>query len=258
MRARLIFVHSTADMKVCRKIRAKYTAKIKQGLQDIQRSVDNGYQKETGAVIKKVEALYGKKQARNYFTYQVRELTSKELKSLPARRKGQRWPKLMFSYQYHRELAARDAHYDGLYAISTSLPKKTHGTDTVFTAFKEQHHIETAHHQWKAPIRLRPLFLKKVIRIESLILVQFLALMAFYLLQRRYRLAKGGSCRTTAETLLKRFAFSAIGLHYNEHNVQVTPFPFTQPQEAIFRTLRIPEIQAQIKPVVTQPVQTQT
>jgi len=255
MRARLIFVHSTADMKVCRKTRAKYTAKIKQGLQDIQHSVDNGYQKETDAVIKKVEALYGKKQARNYFTYQVRELTSKELKSLPARRKGQRWPKLTFSYQYHQELAKRDAQYDGLYAISTSLPKKTHNTDEVFTAFKEQHHIETAHHQWKAPIRLRPLFLKKVTRIESLILVQFLALMAFYLLQRRYRLAKGVSCRTTAETLLKRFAFLAIGLHYNEQSVQVTPLPLIQSQEAIFRTLRLPCIPDQIKPLVTQPDQ---
>ena len=49
------------------------------------------------------------------------------------------------------------------------------------------------------------MFLKKATRIESLVFVQFLALMAFYLLQRLYRSAKGPSCRTTAETLLKRF-----------------------------------------------------
>ena len=100
-------------------------------------------------------------------------------------------PALKFSYHYDPKRAETDAKYDGLYAVSTSLRKKTHSTDDVFTTFKEQHHIETAHHQWKAPIRLRPLFLKRVTRLESLIFVQFLALMAFYLLQRLYRLAKG-------------------------------------------------------------------
>ena len=253
IRTRLIFVHSTADMKVCRKTRVKYTERIKGGLAKIQQSADNGYLKDIPTVHKRVDALYGKKQARNYFTYNVAELTAKQIRSLPPRRRGQRKPTLKFSYQYHPEIANKDAKYDGLYAIGTSLPKKTHSTDDVFTTFKEQHHIETAHHQWKAPIRLRPLFLKKVTRIESLVFVQFLALMAFYLLQRRYRLAKGSSCRTTAVSLIKHFVLCGIGIRYSKRSVTVTPFALRAPQEAILRTLRFPYPHEQIKSQVTRP-----
>jgi len=252
IRARLLFVHSTADMKVCRKTRAKNTARIKKGLEDIQRSLTNGYIKEIPAVHKKINALYGKKQAQNYFTYEVEELTPSQLRSLPPRRRGQRIPALKFSYLYHPEIAEHDALYDGIYAIATSLRKKTQSTDEVFRTFKEQHHIETAHHQWKAPLRLRPLFLKKAKRIESLVFVQFLALMAFYLLQRLYRLAKGPSCRTTAETLLKRFVLCAIGLRYRKRSVQVEPFALSDPQQLILRTLRFPLVHAQIKRYVTR------
>ena len=252
IRARLIFVHSTADMKICRKTREKYTRKITAGLEQIAQSVANGYMKEIAAVHKKVTGLFGKKRAQRYFSYQVAELTKKEIKALPPRRRGQRIPALSFSWQYHPERAEADAKHDGLLAIASSLSKKTHPTDEVFTAFKEQHHIETAHHQWKAPLRLRPLFLKKTTRIESLLLVQFLALMAFYLLQRLYRLAKGDSCRTTAETLLKRFALCAIGVHEGPRSVSVTPFQLNPPQEAALRTLGFPLVEPQIRRYVSR------
>lgn len=253
IRIRLVYVYSTANMKVCRKTRAKYTEKIKKGLAHIQSSVENGYQKEIQAVHRKVNTLYGRKQARNYFTYQVEELAPSEILSLPPRRRGQRKPTLRFSYQYHPELARKAAQYDGLYAIGTSLREKTHSTDDVFIAFKEQHHIETAHHQWKAPIRLRPLFLKKVTRIESLVFVQFLALMAFYLLQRLYRLSKGETCRTTGETLLNRFVFSAIAVRYEKDTVRVTPLPLKPAQADVLESLKFPFIGEQIRSYVTRP-----
>lgn len=252
IRARLIFVHSTADMQICRKTRQKYTRRITEGLEQIAQSVANGYMKDIAAVHKRVTGLFGKKRAQGYFSYQVAELTQKQITALPPRRRGQRIPALRFSWQYHHQLAEVDATHDGLSAIATSVSKTTNTTDEVFTAFKEQHHIETAHHQWKAPLRLRPLFLKKSTRIESLLLVQFLALMAFYLLQRLYRLAKGDSCRTTAETLLKRFSLCAIGVHEGSRSVSVTPFQLHHSQEAILRTLRFPLVEQQIKRYVSR------
>lgn len=253
IRARLIYVFSTADQKVCRKTRIKYTDKIAAGLVQIQNSVQNGHMKEIQAVDKRVTALYGSKAAQHYFTYQVQALTAQDLDRLPPRHPGQRKPALKFSYQYHADRAQKDAGYDGLYTICTSLSKKTHSTDEVFTAFKEQHHIETAHHQWKAPIRLRPLFLKKVNRIESLVFVQFLALMAFYLLQRSYRLAKDPSCRTTGETLLKRFSFTPIAVRYHPQTVQVMPIPLKKDQIEILKKLSFPLVEDQIRRSVTRP-----
>jgi len=251
IRARLIFVHSTADMKACGKTREKYTEKINDELARIQRSVENGYFKEIQAVHKNVNDLFGRKRAQKYFTYKVDPLTPQQIRSLPPRRQGQKKQTLTFSYQYHPSLAEKDAKYDGLSAITTSLPKKTHTTDDVFCAFKEQHHIETAHHQWKAPIRLRPLFLKKVTRIESLVFVQFLALMAFYLLQRLYRLSKGDSCRTTGETLIRRFLFCGIVTRYEKNSVHVTPVPLKPAQAEVMEKLGFPPVQKQIKRYVT-------
>lgn len=253
IRVRLIFVHSSADEKISRKTRAKYTERIKEGLAKIQRSVENGFLRDVEAVHKKVTALFGKKRAQKYFTYEVAELKPKEIQSLPPRRRGQRTPTLKFSYRYHPKIAKKDARYDGLYAVVTSLPKRTHSTDDVFITFKEQHHIESAHHQWKAPMRLRPLFLNKPRRIESLVFVQFLALMAFYLLQRRYRLAMGPSCRTTAETLIKRFASFGIGIRYGKRSVTVTPSALRSTQEAILKRLRFPYPHEQIKSSVAYP-----
>ena len=253
IQARLIYVFSTADQKVCRKTRIKYTDKIAAGLAQIQNSVQNGYTREIQAVDKRVAALFGNKAARHYFSYQVQALAAEDLDRLPPRQRGQRKPALKFSYLYHAELAQKDAGYDGLYAICTSLSKETQSTDEVFTAFKEQHHIETAHHQWKAPIRLRPLFLKKAKRIESLVFVQFLALMAFYLLQRSYRLAKGPSSRTTGETLLKHFSFTPITIGYHAQNVQVTTFSLKKPQIEILETLSFSSVEDQIRRTVTLP-----
>ena len=250
IRVRLIFVRSTADRKVCQKTREKYTGKIRQELDKIKSSVENGHLKEAEQVHKKVNDLYGRKKAQKYFTYEVQPLTPEQMNTMPPRRRGQRKPTLTFSYQYHAALADQDATYDGLYVLGTSLSKRTHTTDDVFVAFKEQHHIDTAHHQWKAPLRLRPLFLKKPTRLESLVFVQFLALMAFYLIQRLYRLAKGESCRTTGETLIRHFVFCPIAVRYEEACAQVLPSSLKSIQTNVLNVLGFPFVNEQIQKYV--------
>jgi transposase len=135
-----------------------------------------------------------------------------------------------------------------LYLIATSLVRSKYTADQVFTMFKEQHHIETAHHQWKAPIRLRPIFLHKVQRIESLILVQFIALMAFYLLQRQYRQrSRRPDCRTTAETLIRQFSFVPISLREQNGQTVVSIFRPSLMQAEILSTLAHPHLATQLE-----------
>ena len=250
IRARLIFVRSTADMKISRETREKYTQILHRGLEKIKQSVENGRITDIDAVYKKINTLFGKKGAQKYFSFKVAALTPEQINAAPPRRKGQRKQLLSFTYHYHPELAERDEKYDGLYVLNTSLPKRTHSTDDVFTAFKEQHHIETAHHQWKAPLRLRPLFLKKPKRLESLVFVQFLALMAFYLIQRLYRNAHGVSCRTTAETLIRHFALCPIAFRYEKNCIQVIPGILRKPQAEVIKMLGFPPIEKQIQEFV--------
>ena len=158
---------------------------------------------------------------------------------------------MKFSYTYDPEKSKEDAQYDGVYALMTNAPAKKLSTDAVFTSFKEQHHVETSHHQWKAPIRLRPLFLKKIRRLESLVFVQFLALMCFYLLQRCYRDGREGECRTTGETLLRRFAHCPVAFRCRQGSVEVMVNRLLPRQEATLQILQLPSVAQQIQPVVS-------
>ena len=77
--------------------------------------------------------------------------------------------------------------------------------------------------------------------------------MAFYLLQRSYRLANGPSCRTTGETLLKCFTFTPIAVRYQPETVRVTPFPLKTKQVEILKKLNFPLVEDQVRPSVTRP-----
>ena len=248
---RLVYVHSTADEKICRAMRQKYTEKIRLELEKVKGGVESGRLKEAKEVYKRIVKAYGRKDAQKYFSYEVCPLTPQEKEALPPPRRGHARAALKFSYSYDAARAEEDAQYDGVYAIMTNLPPESHSTDEVFTSFKEQHHIETSHHQWKAPIRLRPLFLKKIRRLESLVFVQFLALMCFYLVQRSYRLGKGGECRTTGETLLRRFAHCPLAFRYQKDSIEVMLNRLLPRQEETLRILGLPSVAGQILPFVS-------
>lgn len=76
--------------------------------------------------------------------------------------------------------------------------------------------------------------------------------MAFYLLQLLYRLSKGQSCRTTGETLIKRFAFCGFAVRYKEDSVHVIPFPLKPIQAEVLEKLGSPPVENQIKKYVTR------
>jgi hypothetical protein len=139
---RRLYVHSTADEKTCRAMREKYTQKIRQELEKIQRSVHRGRIQEPKDVHKRVAKAFGHKQAQKYFTYDVRPLTPQEIRTLPRPARGCRRPTLVFSYRYEAEKVQHDAPCDGVYALLTNAPAPSHSTDALFGDFKEQHHIE--------------------------------------------------------------------------------------------------------------------
>lgn len=254
IRARLIFVKSSARQKVQAKTRQKSIEKIHRALARLQKSVAGGYydsdQKITASVLK----AFGKRAARKYFDYTIAALTDEAIAAQPKPGRGQRRAKYRLTFTFHQQAADREAPHDGLYVIATSLAKEPHDTDEVFTMFKEQHHIETAHHQWKAPLRLRPIFLHRPERIESLILVQFLALMTFYLLQREYRQRSSNpKCRTTAETLIRQFSFVPVSLRDEAGQIRVSTFRPNEKQTAILSVLRQPDLATQLRAATARP-----
>jgi transposase len=77
--------------------------------------------------------------------------------------------------------------WDGLYALVTTLSAEEYPTDQVFGLFKEQHYVERSNHILKGHLRVSPVYLKKPIRIEGLLFILWLALVAYLLLERQYR-----------------------------------------------------------------------
>ena len=82
---RVIFVFSTADQKVAQKNREKSVAKLRSGLEQIARSVEEGRRfTDPTAIARRVAKLFGQRQAAEYFRYEMLPLSKKEREQLAA------------------------------------------------------------------------------------------------------------------------------------------------------------------------------
>src|SRR5262249_46416550 len=141
-------------------------------------------------------------------------LTAQEQAALPAPGPGCRRPGYRFGFTFDEEAAARAERYDGL-AVLVSTAERTRSADALFSEYKGQSYVELGHHQGKTPLAVRPVFLESPGRVEALVCLMQVALTAYQLLERLYRLAVPSDAeeaerRVTAERLLR--GFSGYGL----------------------------------------------
>lgn len=210
LRCRVLFVYSTADATICRQTRQRDLVRLRQGLEAIATTVARGHPQTTQASIaRRVTRLFGNRAAAQFFHWEMTPLRDAEQAALPPPRRGCRRPTFRFHYSFDEAAAVEAAQYDGLSALVTTAPPEQSG-DTLFTQFKQQNYVELGHHQWKTPLAVRPLFLKSVRRVESLVCLMQIALTAYQLLERFYRqsvgvdAAKSEGHRTT-ESLIRLF-----------------------------------------------------
>ncbi len=118
---RVIFVFSTADQKVARKNREKSVAKLRTGLEQIERSVEQGRRNtDPTSIARRVGKLFGDRQAADYFRYEMIPLSKKEREQLPRPGRGSRRPEYRIQFTYDAKAAERDAAYDGYSALVTA------------------------------------------------------------------------------------------------------------------------------------------
>jgi transposase len=207
---RVIFVYSSADAAICRQTREQDSQRLGAGLERIAASVARGHPKTTQASIaRRVTELFGRRAAARFFRGEMAPLTPEEQAALPEPGRGCRRPAYRFTFAFDAAAAAADAAYDGLSVLVTTAPR-TQSADGLFTQFKGQNYVELSHHQWKAPLAVRPVFLKSPRRVEALVCLMQVALTAYQLLERFYRrsVPEGATAqerRRTAESLLREF-----------------------------------------------------
>lgn len=86
-------------------------------------------------------------------------------------------------------MVARDAKIDGLFPLITDLPKERADLKQVLVWYKYQPRLEKRFEQLKTVFEVRPVFLKKVERVEAFLVLYFIALMVQALVERQLRLA---------------------------------------------------------------------
>jgi transposase len=243
---RVLFVFSSADQKACQQERQRAVAKIRQGLEHIAQSVASGYRRsrDPAHIHRRVAKLLGRRDAANYFRWELVPLTAEEQAALPAPGPGCRRPTHRFVFHYDEAAAQAAADDDGYSALLTTAPFTRSG-DTLFTEFRQQGYVEQAHHQWKTPLAVRPLFLKSSERVEALVYLLKIALTAYHLLQRCYRQAVPDDApvaekRLTTESILRSFRNCPLIKEATPLGCVVHPVQLTRRQRQILDRLNFP------------------
>jgi len=242
---RVIFVYSTADAKVSRATRDKAVAKLSAGLDKIARSVREGRRHTNSeAVARRVTKLFGKRGAAQYFHWELQPLTAAEQAALPPPSRGCRRPSHRFVYSYDGAAAEAAAVHDGLSVLVTTA-SRTQSADLLFSQFKQQNELELSHHQWKTPLAVHPIFLQNPRRVEALVHLLLIALMAYHLIQRRYRQrlepdAPHTEKHTTTETILRAFQSYTLGVERRPYGRVVHARQLSARQRQILHRLNFP------------------
>lgn len=107
---RVLFVFSTADQQVARENREKSVAKLRAGLEQLQKRVAEGRRNtDLTAIARRVAKLFGERQAASYFRYEMLPLSQQEQQQLPPPQRGCRRPTHRCAFPYEATAAERDA-----------------------------------------------------------------------------------------------------------------------------------------------------
>jgi hypothetical protein len=195
-------------------------------------------------VARRIAKLFGRRGVAQHFHWELQPLTAEEQAALPPPARGCRRPTHRLVYHLDEPAAAAAATHDGLSVLVTTAPRTVSG-DELFSQFKQQNELELAHHQWKTPLAVLPVFLKNPRRVEALVFVLLIALMAYHLLQRRYRQrlpedATPQEKHTTTETILRAFQGHALRIEKRSYGRVVHTIQLTARQRQILQRLGFP------------------
>ena len=183
-------------------------------------------------------------------------LSKKEQSAFPRPKPGCKVPTHRFVFRFDEDAVKKDEAYDGYSVLVATVPQKQESADSLFTKFKQQIYSEHVNREFKGPIAVRPIFLHSPHRVEALVFLLLIALMAYFLLQRIYRqgLPKGATPkqrRTTAETILRAFNTYVLLMHRSRLGREVQPTRLNTHQRELLQHLGFPspaQILSQILP----------
>lgn len=176
-RVRRLYIRSSRKAEHVQAKRERQVAVIQAELERIQ-SLLNKYDYTT---LETVRARVAKVLRRNptgaYFSVHV---TKTRAQVAPLR----------LTWTLNRKRLRAEAQWDGVYSVLTNLPDETHTASAVLEIYKDQHQVEGRFRDLnQLPVRVRPLWLKRPDRLETLVFLIMLAVLVFALIERQVRRA---------------------------------------------------------------------
>jgi transposase len=143
---------------------------------------------------------------------------------------------LAFSFCVNAEQTEFSKERDGRYLLVTNRPLSA---EEMLSHFKSQDKIEKHIGTFKGPIRIRPMFLHKQERIESLVFICMLALLMYSILEME---AKRANIVMTGESILKQFQTSTVVYTiFKDGSIWMQVAPLTEFQSKFIEKLGLPD-----------------
>jgi transposase len=245
---RVIFVRSTAGQKTEADARTKKIDRLRAALEDLQQTLARGHKAtKLDSVRQRVANLLAGKRVARFVRWSLDPLSDDERAALPIPNQNCSRPTHRLVFAFDEDAIAADGQYDGLSVLVTTAPLTQSG-DSLFTQFKKQTSLEHAHHQYKGPLAVAPLFLKTPSRVEALAMLLQIALTAYQLIQREYRRhlppdAPLVDQRKTTETILRAFRNYPLVVEKLDGGQLVRPTLATVAQRRLLDRLHLPSFQ---------------
>ncbi len=152
---------------------------------------------------------------------------------------------LTLRYRLNQERIAQAEAVDGRYLLGTN--DVTVSAGQMLVLFKQQEVVERRFKVIKGPVRIRPLFLHKEERVESLVFVAMLALLVYSILEV---LCRRAGEQTTARQVLRRFEpLTALYTQFSDGSQLKLPSALNPPQQHLMGLLRFPSPKVYLRPL---------
>ena len=192
---RVIWLHSREKAERDRRSRHAVVTRAVDGLKALDHRLRNPRSKITSrlGVVKAADAIVEGPVAR-WVSYEVRQEDEikfkQELRGRPGKNtRYRRLSKAKFRVvaRVDEAAVAYDAKSDGMFPLITNTKSEGFSLAALFDAYKYQPRLEKRHEQLKSVYAVAPVYLKSITRIEALLFLYFLAMIAQALLEREVR-----------------------------------------------------------------------
>lgn len=172
---RRLFVRSSRKADQARAKRDRQLTVVKAELERLQGLVNKYHYTTVETVKDRADQILGKNAAGRFIQVQVSRTRAK---TAPIR----------LTWSVPGKALQTAAQGDGVYSVVTNLLTATHSATEVLAIYKDQHQVEGRFRDLnQLPIRVRPLWLKRPDRIETLVFLIMIAVLLYALLERQVR-----------------------------------------------------------------------